>query len=263
MLFLDSRYNFFIAMFGRGEISKKYFMQAMLDRNDIMIREIYENEDCLKVVFDGEDTGRVTVYNFSGLEDSVPLIPEIKYTLSSYLNRLDYILYFMDSVDGISEFDRRFVSVLNEYEANVMCVINKAHHQEVSKALLYTLQGDLGTPVYHCNCMNRPDVMEVTATLELYAKEEIEFDCLRDFFRQGTKKILFILPISIASHWKNKHERYYDLIKSLAESDGVAICVNKSQAKEYLENTTFQLDAVVAGGKVLLNVQDICRFLEQ
>lgn len=133
MLFLDNQYNFFVAMFGRRGSGKTSFMQAMMDRSDINILEVFENEDYFKVIYESADTGRMTVYNFYGMKDDVAFIPEIKNELSPILNQLDYIFYFVNSLERFNEFDRRFIGAVNEYEANVMCVINKSPNEDGTK----------------------------------------------------------------------------------------------------------------------------------
>lgn len=125
---------------------------------------------------------------------------------------------------------------------------------------MYTLQGDLGVPVHLCNCMNRPDVMNVNDMLTQFAKERISFDNMIDFFHENPKRILFIMPITIASHMKNRHARYYELLKSLVESDGVAMCINNSQVKSFFEEMPFRPDAILVGDKLLLNIRDIERY---
>lgn len=261
MHWFNDNYHFSIAMFGRKQTGKMSFLLMMLDRNDITITDTFQNEDYYKVSYHNPGIGQFNVYKYIGFENNVSYLDSILQELSSFIEQLDYILYFVGSIKNISDFDRMFIQRLKEKGVMVFCIFNKHAHEEMNMIQLYIEQGNSKVASYFCNCVNRPDVIGLNCMIEQYARDEVKLYDLTQFLLEEPRTVLFLEPIKVGANAKNVYTKYYELFKSVVSKNGVAIYMNKNRLIDTLQQHTIQPDVLITGDKVILNVEDMIKYI--
>lgn len=261
IIFLNGNYNFKVGIFGRKQSGKTSFFLMMLDRNDISIQDTFQNEDYYKVSYLSPNMGMVSVYKYIGFESNLLYLEDILSELSSAIDQFDYIFYFIDSINDINEFDRRFIQRLKEKGSTVFCVFNRRSREEGNKTQLYIEQGNLNVSSFYCNCTNRLEVMGINVQLEQYAKDETTLYDLAQFLQESPKTVLFLDPIQIGRSAKDIYLKYFQLFKAVASKSGTVLYMNKERLKYFLEQGTLRPDVLITGEKVLLDVDDMKRYV--
>lgn len=257
MIHQNFQYHYTVILAGRAGMGKTSFLMLLLDRSDIKIIESTQTADYHKVVYQQAGNTVFTVYKFYNLDERPFNMDELLYSISLLTKQVDYILYFLDSVTNISDFDRWVINKFNNGESLVHNIVNVRGGAQIKVGDLIDALTLTGAKCIACDCASASEVCAIADILTSYANSENALFDISKYLETGERTVVFVEPIGLAKHLKTAPVKYHNLMKTVMDHNGISVYVKRSRLKHFFHICSVKPEAVIIDEKLVLNVVEV------
>lgn len=257
MIYQNFQYHYTVLIVGRAGTGKTSFLMLLLDRSDIKIIESTKTADYEKIVFEQANNTVFTVYKFYNLDERPFNMDELLYSISLLTKHVDYILYFLDSIVNISDFDRWVINKFNTGESLVHNIVNVRGGQTIKVGDLIDALTLTGVKCISCDCVSAEEVGDIANILTEYAVSENSLYDISKYLETGERTVVFVEPVGLAKHLKTAPVKYHNLMKTVMDHNGISVYVKRSRLKHFFHICSVKPEVIIMDEKIILNVVDV------
>ncbi|NLW48235.1 MAG: [FeFe] hydrogenase H-cluster maturation GTPase HydF [Firmicutes bacterium] len=226
-----------IAIFGRRNAGKSSLINALTNQTVALVSaEPGTTTDPVTKAMELLPLGPVTLIDTAGLDDSGPLGKLRVERTYKVLNKTDLALLVLDSLTGVTDFERELLQTIRAKNIPVVGVVNKVDLAGYDRAKRLEWQKQLQLDLVEVSATTGAGIAGLkTALIRTAPNEDREGSLVGDLIKPGDFVVL-VIPIDAAAPKGRLILPQQQVIRELLDRGGVAITTKEDRLKETLEH---------------------------
>jgi len=241
-----------IGIFGRRNVGKSSFINALTNQELAIVSEVAgtTTDPVYKTIEILPEPGPCVIIDTAGLDDEGDLGELRKKKAVAVLDKTDLALVIIDSIELITEFDRKLIEMIKEKDIPIVIVINKID-------LLSTHSFDLKIdfPVYPVSSVTKEGIDYLRSQLNQHAPSKIEDMVILRGLIKPHDEVILVIPIDSAMPKGRLILPEVQTLRSVLDENAHAIVCKEHELSLVLEKSKPNL--VVTDSQVYHIVKDI------
>ncbi|MCX7748388.1 MAG: [FeFe] hydrogenase H-cluster maturation GTPase HydF [Clostridia bacterium] len=244
-----------IAIFGKRNAGKSTLINAITNQSIAVVSDVpgtttdpvYKTMELLPV-------GPVVIIDTAGLDDEGDLGNLRVQKTYDVMRKTNLAILVINSVEGLTDFERNFVKKLKEKNIAVIGVVNKCDLINISEEEVGSYKKELEIPIIKISSETKTGLDELKQLIAKNAKtDESGLSLVGDLIRPGDFVIL-VTPIDKAAPKGRLILPQQQTIRDIIESDAVAVVTKEHELKETLRSITKRPAMVITDSQAFLKV---------
>lgn len=226
-----------IAIFGRRNAGKSSLINALTNQTVALVSaEPGTTTDPVTKAMELLPLGPVALIDTAGLDDSGPLGELRVERTYKVLNKTDLALLVLDSLTGVTDFERELLQTIRAKNIPVVGVVNKVDLAGYDRAKRLEWQKQLQLDLVEVSATTGAGIAGLkTALIRTAPNEDREGSLVGDLIKPGDFVVL-VIPIDAAAPKGRLILPQQQVIRELLDRGGVAITTKEDRLKETLEH---------------------------
>ncbi|PRR85458.1 [FeFe] hydrogenase H-cluster maturation GTPase HydF [Clostridium luticellarii] len=244
-----------IALFGKRNAGKSSIINAITGQDIAIVSDVrgtttdpvYKSMEILPI-------GPCVIIDTAGLDDEGKLGHLRKKKTMEVLNKTDISLVVIDSVLGITDYDRYIINEIKDKDMPFIVVLNKIDILKKDNDYIKNVKKEFNAPVISVSAASGEGIKKLRNEIAgILPQDEDKFKIVGDLIRPGDFVVL-VIPIDKAAPKGRLILPQQQTIRDILESDAMAVVTKEYELRETLENMGKKPKLVITDSQVFLKV---------
>ncbi|MCI1944377.1 [FeFe] hydrogenase H-cluster maturation GTPase HydF [Clostridium luticellarii] len=244
-----------IALFGKRNAGKSSIINAITGQDIAIVSDVrgtttdpvYKSMEILPI-------GPCVIIDTAGLDDEGELGHLRKKKTMEVLNKTDISLVVIDSVLGITDYDRYIINEIKDKDMPLIVVLNKIDILKKDNDYIKNVKKEFNAPVISVSAASGEGIKKLRNEIAgILPQDEDKFKIVGDLIRPGDFVVL-VIPIDKAAPKGRLILPQQQTIRDILESDAMAVVTKEYELRETLENMGKKPKLVITDSQVFLKV---------
>ncbi|MCI1995009.1 MAG: [FeFe] hydrogenase H-cluster maturation GTPase HydF [Clostridium luticellarii] len=244
-----------IALFGKRNAGKSSIINAITGQDIAIVSDVrgtttdpvYKSMEILPI-------GPCVIIDTAGLDDEGELGHLRKKKTMEVLNKTDISLVVIDSVLGITDYDRYIINEIKDKDMPLIVVLNKIDILKKDNDYIKNVKKEFNAPVISVSAASGEGIKKLRNEIaSILPQDEDKFKIVGDLIRPGDFVVL-VIPIDKAAPKGRLILPQQQTIRDILESDAMAVVTKEYELRETLENMGKKPKLVITDSQVFLKV---------
>ncbi|MFC0904835.1 [FeFe] hydrogenase H-cluster maturation GTPase HydF [Clostridium sp. MT-14] len=244
-----------IALFGKRNAGKSSIINAITGQDIAIVSDVrgtttdpvYKSMEILPI-------GPCVIIDTAGLDDEGKLGHLRKKKTMEVLNKTDISLVVIDSVLGITDYDRYIINEIKDKDIPLIVVLNKIDILKKDNNYIKNVKEEFNAPVISVSAVSGEGIKKLRNEIAgILPQDEDRFKIVGDLISPGDFVVL-VIPIDKAAPKGRLILPQQQTIRDILESDAMAVVTKEYELRETLENLGKKPKVVITDSQVFLKV---------
>ncbi|CAB1248051.1 [FeFe] hydrogenase H-cluster maturation GTPase HydF [Clostridium sp. WLY-B-L2] len=244
-----------IALFGKRNAGKSSIINAITGQDIAIVSDVggtttdpvYKSMEILPI-------GPCVIIDTAGLDDEGKLGHLRKKKTVEVLNKTDISLVVIDSVLGITDYDRYIINEIKDKDIPLIVVLNKIDILKKDNNYIKNVKEEFNAPVISVSAVSGEGIKKLRNEIAgILPQDEDRFKIVGDLISPGDFVVL-VIPIDKAAPKGRLILPQQQTIRDILESDAMAVVTKEYELRETLENLGKKPKVVITDSQVFLKV---------
>lgn len=244
-----------IAIFGRRNAGKSTLINALTGQDIAVVSDVPgTTTDPVYKTMELLPLGPVVIIDTAGIDDVGHLGNLRVEKTYDVLRKTNFAIYVVDSEEGITEIDGKFIEEIKSKGVSLIVALNKSDKKSREPAEIDEYKKKFGVPVCEISSINKQGIEEIKQLIAKHAKyDEADLTIVGDLINPGDVVVL-VTPIDKAAPKGRLILPQQQTIRDIIENDAIAVVTKEYELKETLESLNKKPSLVITDSQAFLKV---------
>jgi len=244
-----------IAIFGKRNAGKSTLINALTGQEIAVVSNVPgTTTDPVYKTMELLPLGPVVIIDTAGIDDVGDLGNLRIEKTYDVLRKTNFAIYVVDSEEGITEIDKKFIEEIKGKNIAVVTVLNKSDKKKREQFEMDEYKKQLGVPVCEISSINKQGIEELKQLIAKHAKfDDADLSIVGDLINPGDVVVL-VTPIDKAAPKGRLILPQQQTIRDIIENDAIAVVTKEYELKETFESLNKKPSLVITDSQAFLKV---------
>jgi len=244
-----------IAIFGKRNAGKSTLINALTGQEIAVVSNVPgTTTDPVYKTMELLPLGPVVIIDTAGIDDVGDLGNLRIEKTYDVLRKTNFAIYVVDSEEGITEIDKKFIEEIKGKNIAVVTVLNKSDKKKREQFEMDEYKKQLGVPVCEISSINKQGIEELKQLIAKHAKfDDADLSIVGDLINPGDVVVL-VTPIDKAAPKGRLILPQQQTIRDIIENDAIAVVTKEYELKETFESLNKKPTLVITDSQAFLKV---------
>jgi len=244
-----------IAIFGKRNAGKSTLINALTGQEIAVVSNVPgTTTDPVYKTMELLPLGPVVIIDTAGIDDVGDLGNLRIEKTYDVLRKTNFAIYVVNSEEGITEIDKKFIEEIKGKNIAVVTVLNKSDKKKREQFEMDEYKKQLGVPVCEISSINKQGIEELKQLIAKHAKfDDADLSIVGDLINPGDVVVL-VTPIDKAAPKGRLILPQQQTIRDIIENDAIAVVTKEYELKETFESLNKKPSLVITDSQAFLKV---------